>query len=289
LSSKTWRAYLTRVSAFDTSVDLVSLGPHVYDAAGSGAPFSPALLLVAVAAGRVHGIAGGVPFEVQMGQALLLDTRQPLHSVVDEDVRLLRAVVSQRRSPRRLFGGEPRRPTVLADSPILHACLSGVTTLLKRSINTGPIDDDAAVAQLLTGVQLSLLDEADRQEMQAGVSCAAGRREQIEAYITSHLGDPDLSPAALADAFGISVRSVHAAFADAPATVGTFIRQQRIAELRQAVENASDPIPVEDLAVMFGFRDTAKLRRVFRDTTGEPFRGWLNRRAPSTSERHCSN
>jgi AraC-like DNA-binding protein len=286
MSSRTWRADLTRLSAFDTSVDLVSLGPHVYETIGKGSPFPPALLVVAVAAGRVHGTAGAVPFEVNAGEALLLDTRQPLRSVVDEDVKLLRAVVSQRRLPHRLFQGAPRKPVVLTESPVLHACLSGVTTLLRRSADAAQVDDDAAVAQLVTGVQLSLLDEAKRQELHAAGGRAVGRRGQIEDYIRTHLADPDLSPPAIADAFGRSLRSVHAAFTDGPTSVGAWIRQQRLDELRRAVEDASEPIPVDDLAVMFGFRDSAQVHRVFRAATGVSFRSWSDRQRARTGVRH---
>ncbi|MFC8434218.1 hypothetical protein [Streptomyces sp. NPDC057253] len=45
-------------------------------------------------------------------------------------------------------------------------------------------------------------------------------------YIEDHLDDPDLCASSVAEAFDVSVRTLHLAFGDTDSTVGRWIRRR---------------------------------------------------------------
>jgi AraC-like DNA-binding protein len=55
----------------------------------------------------------------------------------------------------------------------------------------------------------------------------------IRAYIDRHLGDPELTPASIAAAHHISLRSLHRLFQDDETTVAGFIRHRRLERVRR--------------------------------------------------------
>lgn len=227
----------------------------------------------------MQGVVGEASFEVLPGQVLVMDTRLELRSTVTEDVRLLRALVSDARLPHGVLPESPLPAAVLAESPIVHTCLAAANTLLQRCYEEGSEEDDAVVGQLVAGLQTSMLHEVLRQHPDE-VARAAGpaRRDRVEQYMALHLEDPDLSPVSIARGLGISLRSVHAAFDGTGTTVAASIRTQRIARLQKEVAAADETPSTRDLAIRYGFSDSAHLRRVFQAQTGETLQHWLSSR-----------
>ena len=89
--------------------------------------------------------------------------------------------------------------------------------------------------------------------------------QKIYAFIDEHLGDPELSPGAIARAHYISTRHLHALFSEIDTTVSTVIRQRR---LERASTDLSDPAladrTVAAIAARWGFADAAHFSRVFK-------------------------
>ena len=80
----------------------------------------------------------------------------------------------------------------------------------------------------------------------------------------------------IAAAFGISTRSVHMLFEGEPATVGRYIRTQRIAACRRTLEaDGLDHPSLTDVALTWGFYDLPHMTRCFREEFGEPPRRFL--------------
>ena len=93
----------------------------------------------------------------------------------------------------------------------------------------------------------------------------------VQAFIQQHLGDPGLSPAMIAAAHHVSLRSLHQLFHDEGLTVAGWIRQRRLESCRQ---DLADPAladrPVAAIAARWGFSSAGDFSRVFRAVHGSP-------------------
>jgi AraC-like DNA-binding protein len=93
----------------------------------------------------------------------------------------------------------------------------------------------------------------------------------IQAFIQQHLGDPQLSPATIAAAHHLSLRSLHQLFHDEGLTVAGWIRQQRLACCRR---DLADPAlasrPVAAIGARWGFSSASDFSRAFRGVHGLP-------------------
>ncbi|MCE0767068.1 helix-turn-helix domain-containing protein [Pseudonocardia kujensis] len=92
-----------------------------------------------------------------------------------------------------------------------------------------------------------------------------GLRAAMEGWIDRHLGE-EITPAAIAAAHGVSVRTVYRAFEDAGDTVGAHVRGRRL--LRARAELAAGSVPVAVIARNWGFSDSSHFSRAFRARFG---------------------
>jgi len=93
----------------------------------------------------------------------------------------------------------------------------------------------------------------------------------IQAFIQQHLGDPGLSPALIAAAHHISLRSLHQLFHDEGLTVAGWIRQRRLEYCRRDLSDpALAPRPVAAIAAKWGFSSAGDFSRAFRAVHGLP-------------------
>jgi AraC family transcriptional activator of tynA and feaB len=88
---------------------------------------------------------------------------------------------------------------------------------------------------------------------------------RIRAYMRANLARPDLDPAQIAEAHGISKRYLHALFATTGSSVGAFIREER---LDRAYLDLSNPrlrdLSVTDIVLRNGFNDVPHFTRRFK-------------------------
>ncbi|MFU8872502.1 helix-turn-helix domain-containing protein [Micromonospora sp. SL4-19] len=97
----------------------------------------------------------------------------------------------------------------------------------------------------------------------------AGLRARVEAFVRRHLADPDLTPAAVAAAHHISLRSLHRLFAGTGITIGAMIRTERLAGcFRDLADPRLRHQAVHQVAARWGFRDRAHFSRAFRSAYG---------------------
>jgi AraC-like DNA-binding protein len=94
---------------------------------------------------------------------------------------------------------------------------------------------------------------------------------RIRAFIEQHLGDPDLSPALIAAAHHVSVRTVHKLYEAEEGTVAAWIRRRRLERCRQDLLDAGlHGRPAGAIGARWGFRDAAAFSRAFRGAYGLP-------------------
>jgi AraC-like DNA-binding protein len=93
----------------------------------------------------------------------------------------------------------------------------------------------------------------------------------VQAFIQQHLGDPRLSPAAIAAANHMSLRSLQQLFHDEGLTVAGWIRQRRLECCRR---DLADPAlaarPAAAIAARWGFSSASDFSRAFRAVHGLP-------------------
>jgi AraC-like DNA-binding protein len=96
---------------------------------------------------------------------------------------------------------------------------------------------------------------------------AAGLLTAVRLYIDSNLGDPGLSPATIAKANAISLRTLHRLFESADESVSTLIRERRLSRTYADLLRGTDE-SVTAIAFRWGFRNMSFFSRLFRERYG---------------------
>ncbi|MFE0449729.1 helix-turn-helix domain-containing protein [Streptomyces sp. NPDC058914] len=207
------------------------------------------------------------------GEAVLYDSSRPWHGWAAADLDMAGGVVVQ--FPRSLLplpAGKVRQLTGvrLSGREPMGALLSGYLTQLIAGAATYTAADGARLATVTLDLLTAFL--ARHLEASAPVPDRTHRNAQlleIRAFIQRHLGDPELSPSAIATAHNISLRSLHRLFGDQGTTVAGWIRTRRLERCRR---DLADPLlqarPVRAIAARWGFTDPAHFSRAFRTAYG---------------------
>jgi AraC-like DNA-binding protein len=102
---------------------------------------------------------------------------------------------------------------------------------------------------------------------------------RIRDHIDRNLGDPALSPDAIARAHHISVRYLHRIFEAEGITVGRLVQQRRLQECARELARRGRTAPtVSAVAQRWGFASPAHFSRAFRTAYGVSPREWRNLR-----------
>ena len=150
---------------------------------------------------------------------------------------------------------------------------TGVGSLLSQHLmglakEIGAVPPSAHVA--LCRTVIGLLDIAlPEPESATRFTAMAALRERVLAYIAQHFQEDDLSPARIAAAHGISLRYLHALFAQGDTTVVGHILESRLqACWRSLVDPACRHLQVSAIAFHWGFNSTSHFCRAFKQRFG---------------------
>jgi AraC-like DNA-binding protein len=169
------------------------------------------------------------------------------------------------------FAGHALEQSVAKVLPGTH----GIGALVARFLSglaseRGPYStaDLVRLGNTLTDLMTMLLGH----HLDAAVPPETGRRAlllRIHAYIQQSLGDHQLSPATIAVAHSISLRTLHRLFESESTTVAGWIREQRLERCRRdLVRPAHERKPIRAMAARWGFSDAAVFTRAFRAAYG---------------------
>ncbi|MEU2281691.1 helix-turn-helix domain-containing protein [Streptomyces sp. NPDC013178] len=132
---------------------------------------------------------------------------------------------------------------------------------------------------------LELLGAALPKGLASGDGSALPRSAQwlrARQYIAEHLADPQLSPAMVADALGVSVRYLQVLFRAEGTSPSRSIQEQR---LERAARLLTDPRharrTITDIAFGLGFKDASHFTRAFKNHYGTGPRAYRDRQSPS--------
>ncbi|MFB7356104.1 AraC-like ligand-binding domain-containing protein [Streptomyces gardneri] len=93
--------------------------------------------------------------------------------------------------------------------------------------------------------------------------------QRVTRYIENNLGDPDLTPQAIADRHNISLRALYSLFREQSVSVAARIRQVRLERARADLERPElSSQPVQAIAARWGFSSANAFGRAFRDAYG---------------------
>ncbi len=127
---------------------------------------------------------------------------------------------------------------------------------------------DAAAGAAAANAALELLRAAVEPALPSDRSATrAAMRAEITRYVRTHLQDPQLGPAAIARAYAMSVRTLHALFEDVDESVAGLVRAERLARCLEDLRRPNGG-SVTDIAFRWGFCDAAHFSRVFKREFG---------------------
>lgn len=155
-------------------------------------------------------------------------------------------------------------------SAILARCLTSIASAVKQDeIAAADHERLGAVALDLATATLAAL--LDAQDQLAPETRQQALLSSIEAFIEHALGDPDLTPAAIAHHHHISLGYLHRLFQSRELTVAAWIRHRRLERCRA---DLADPRlrshPIHAVGARWGFRAPAEFSRAFRAEHGMP-------------------
>jgi AraC-like DNA-binding protein len=234
------------------------------------------LKMLLVCGGGASAVAqGGQQARLSPGEFALYNTRRPYEvrcGVDDEPTQLLTFMF-----PPSLLPLSPGRLRDLAAVRI--PATSGVGELtsqfllqLARNIDSYTSADAARLSiAALEILAARLAHELDNRDWGTPETRRHALLTAVQGFIQQHLGDPELSPAAIAAAHHMSLRSLHQLFHEEGLTVAGWIRRRRLECCRR---DLSDPAlaarPVAAIAAKWGFSSASDFSRAFRAGHGVP-------------------
>jgi AraC-like DNA-binding protein len=219
---------------------------------------------------------GGQQARISAAEFALYDTRRPYEVVCgvgrDRPVRLLTFMF-----PPSLLPLSPTRLRQL--TAVRIPATTGIGSLtsqfLRQLVHNVDHYSPAEAARLSTAALEVLATRLARELDVRNWGTPEARRHAllttVQAFINQHLGDAGLSPATVAAAHHVSLRTLHQLFHDEGLTVAGWIRQRRLERCRR---DLADPAlatrPVAAIAARWGFTSAADFSRAFRARHGMP-------------------
>jgi AraC-like DNA-binding protein len=225
-------------------------------------PGDPDLLAVGmVESGTGYLEQDGRTCEVSNGGFALYETSRPFKWAMTGDWTL--CVYTWPRESIALTDVESQRLTAatVSRSAGLGRFLGPMLSELIRS--DAGLSASAAVKMANEVAEMSIIAAGDIRPEECAEAGPEKVRE-IQLFIEQNLGDPALTPAAIAQEFYMSTRTLHRLFGQSGLTVAAWIKHRRLEACRRAlISPSSRSVPISDIASRFGFTNQAFFSREF--------------------------
>jgi AraC-like DNA-binding protein len=221
------------------------------------------------------------------GDLAIYDTDRPYTLAFESDFRSLVVMVPQTvfDLPRDVVG-QMTATRISGDQGLARIVGPFLTQMAKNMDELTGHSGVRLMNNALDLITTLLHGELDSENVALGASHRSSLLQEIRAYIDDNLGDPHLSPGAIAAANFISTRHLHGIFKKEGVTVSAWIRSRRLEHCRREL---SDPLfinrPVSSIAIRWGFVDASHFSRLFRATFGEAPTVFRNRIWPEAVNR----
>jgi AraC-like DNA-binding protein len=212
--------------------------------------------------GRETVVAGDATANLSPGNGVVWRSDQPARFWVHEPQAKLTLIVPIVALADVSRGTELFKAVALDGAAPSTRLLTGYMEVLSRTT-------DGLTAPALSAARraaLELVAAAVRQHTDLAAGPASVPLAVMEAWIEKRLPAGDVTPAAIAAAHGMSVRSVYRVFEEVGETVSGFVRTRRLARACRDLVAGTDP--VSQIAVRWGFSDASHFARAFRAQYG---------------------
>jgi AraC-like DNA-binding protein len=274
---------VTRIddSPFSAGIDVSELGDTVFadlngtaqraDRRAADIPRSrdEYAILILQQSGSMVVSQDGRDARLRPGDAAIVDTVRPYTLYIPEPIRQIvlhcprHQLRSRLRSMRAVSAAR-----IEAGSPT-GALLAGSLRSLARTRRELAPDQACAVGRYALDLLAVALEATPESGAAAFSRGSAPLLARINAYLKDNLADPDLDPAGIARAHGISVRHLHRLFHETGDTVGAAIRRGRLDRCRADLEDPRQRArSITEIALRWGFNDSAHFSRAFRARFG---------------------
>ncbi|MFJ5263316.1 helix-turn-helix domain-containing protein [Streptomyces sp. NPDC088387] len=233
-------------------------------AAGEGPrPFSVRVQL----AGTSRFEQGGREATVGPGDVVLSDAASPFATSNTDDVHFVTLLIPDGvRVPGDRDGLAELTATRLPAGQPGVDLIGSLLRSVARSHGRMPPGSRGHVERTLLNAVEALLSE---QRGHSSVSGSDVTRVRAHHHIERNLRDPELTPAMVAAALGVSVRSLHQCFENSGTTVAAHIRDSRLDRARTDLMNpALATLTVSAVAHRWGFVDRSHFSRAFSSRFG---------------------
>lgn len=224
------------------------------------------LLLVVVQDGTVTAAPRqGRPVRLEAGDSIFIGRARQFAFQTDDPVTLVISALPEASLPAGVRHIEDLPPGALPHVPLVGAVVNMLMGLASRLDE--PMDFDAGFAErgiidLETAILLELMGA------RRGAPRADLVYEAAVEYIDRHIAEPGLAPPVIARALGVSLRSLHAAFAGREVTVARHLRDRRLDLVADVVRTSERRPTSASLAARFGYAGPEPLTRAFRQRFG---------------------
>lgn len=262
-----FRASLSAHELDGVVLSTVEVSGHEVDYQGSVKPDQSALKIYYVVAGTAVIRQGSREQTVEAGQLGVHDSMQPYSIWTDTGFDSLIMVVPKSRLLTLGPGYEDLSAArfTAQDSAgrMVLPFLNGVAGGLDEAVSAHGRHMVRSTVDLLTMLFTSAVGSSTTDHEMARMR----KREEIEEWIRGHLHEVDLSPGRIAADHFMSIRSLHALFAEAGTTVGTIVRELRLDRARELLVTHPG-LSVSEIGRITGYADPSYFNRVFRQDIG---------------------
>ena len=206
------------------------------------------------------------------GEFHLVDLHRPSHVAIDEPQQISVAIFPRSLLPVREKDLRELTAVRFSAADPYAALVASMGRELTSHLDAYDSARDARVGQaFLDLLAVAVATRLDRVDGVPAESREQAMLARLNAFIEQHLGDPDLSPATIAAACHISVRTLHKLFEAEEQTVAASIRRRRLDRCRQDLLDPDRPDrPVAAVGARWGFPDATAFSRAFRAAYGLP-------------------
>jgi AraC-like DNA-binding protein len=168
-----------------------------------------------------------------------------------------------------LAGGRLTRPFRLPAATPLGSLLGSAIDAANAQVPLLSDELGEGVLRNLSGLVALACGASDEGQGEGRDSLRAAQLAAAKRQIERRLADPDLNPARVADAVGVSVRQLHLLFEPTGATFARYLLRQRLLKCRDAIAGATGTgRSVADVAFGWGFNSMATFYRTFANEFG---------------------
>jgi AraC-like DNA-binding protein len=212
--------------------------------------------------GGLRFLSGNTESVMQAGDILLWDTSLPGSFDCRTETSGRTILFPRRMVERRL--GSSREIKGMQSNPqdprtaLLRSCLEQLHELADKT------REDILSELLEASLELTYLCMVDREELPGTEQTAAAFRE-IRKDVRDHLGVGALTPAALADRLGMSLKHLQTVLSTHGTTFTALVAQERMKQAGKLLRSSAfRQTPISEIALSLGFYDQAHFSNSFR-------------------------